>query len=424
MKNSLSFQFPVHKVQLNNGLKAMIIEDDSLPIICSTLTFNVGGQNLHNNKTGIAHLFEHMMFNGSKKYPNGQFDSILESQGGYSNAWTSRDFTSYFEMFPSKNIETILDMNRDRVQHLELTDKMLTSEKEVVKEERRMAVDDSIQGSQWEILYKNAFKYHTYKNPILGWMDDIASINLDDCQSFYEKYYASNNAILVLAGNIEAKYGFELIEQYYGNIQPFSLENVSPIIEPKQTEERYIHLEKPTKIEHLLIGYHSVNSKHEQFPVFDILQYLLSEGESSRLYKRLVYEHQITINCHANFHWGKDNELITFGFTVQNGHFGKDALDIFDDELTKFIENPIPKRELDKAKNMLLTSIVHDVSSLHGKCSTLTNHELLFGNAHTFFDLSSRYENVTEDNVKECVQQYLFKNNRTIIHVTPESNAV
>ncbi len=423
MKNNLSFQFPVHKVQLNNGLKAMIIEDNSLPIICSTITFDVGGQNLHNDKTGIAHLFEHMMFNGSKKYPKGQFDTILESQGGYSNAWTSRDFTSYFEMFPSKNIEQILDMDRDRIQNLALTESMLTSEREVVKEERRMAVEDSIQGTLWETLYKHAYTHHAYRNPIVGWMDDIASINLDDCQSFYEKYYAPNNAILVLAGNLHIETGVKLIETFYGDIQPFNLPDEEDVFEPTQSKQKYIQIEKPTDIEHVLIGYHAINTKHPSFPVLDILQFLLSEGESSRLHKRLVYEEQITINCHANFHWGKDNELLTIGFTVQNGYSGKDVLNILDDELQNFLDNPISQRELDKAKNMLFTSIVHDVSSLHGKCSTLTNHELLLGDSNTFFDLPNRYKSVTVEDVKQCAKQYLSKSNRTIVHVVPEGKS-
>ena len=202
--SSLNISFPVFKETLKNGLKILIIEDHSLPLVAYSTTFMVGSrnENLPKIKTGTSHLFEHLMFNGSKKYPKGNFDSIIESCGGYSNAWTSRDQTTYYELFTPENIKQIIDLEIDRFNNLSITNTILNAEKDIVKEERRLRIDNSLSGKMWELLYKNAYGKQAYHSPVLGWMKDINSITLNDCNYFYKTFYSINNSVITIAGDI------------------------------------------------------------------------------------------------------------------------------------------------------------------------------------------------------------------------------
>ena len=241
-------EYPVQSHILSNGLKVLTFENHSLPVVSMYTLYKVGSRNERPGITGISHLLEHMMFNGSKKFGPKEFDRILESGGGHSNAYTSRDLTVYYEDFASNLLETVIELDSDRMGWLNLSEELLSSESDVVKEERRMRTDNSVQGRLEEELYSASFQCHPYRWPIIGWMSDIENISVKDCKEYYKRYYAPNNAILVLAGDFQSNDALKMIEKHYGII-PAGSSPVSPnTIEPPQNGEKRIKFNKKVMI--------------------------------------------------------------------------------------------------------------------------------------------------------------------------------
>ncbi len=420
--NSLNISFPVFKETLKNGLKILIIEDHSLPLVAYSTTFMVGSrnENLPKIKTGTSHLFEHLMFNGSKKYPKGDFDSIIESCGGYSNAWTSRDQTTYYELFTPENIKQIIDLEIDRFNNLSITNTILNAEKDIVKEERRLRIDNSLSGKMWELLYKNAYGKQAYHSPVLGWMKDINSITLNDCNYFYKTFYSINNAVITIAGDINIENTITLIKNAYGSIP---MQNTPKFQEsPNQINKsnKIITLDMPAEMEMVLMGYPGSIGNQSDSPIIDILLYILTEGETSRLYRKLVYEKEHCTDIFGDFHWGFSNELITFGYRIHPGKNFKKVLTDFDVEILNICNKKINDTELQKAKNGIITSIVEELTTIANKAAKVVQFETLFGNYNKLFKLINIYNCITINQVHEIAQKYLNNNNRTIIHLIPE----
>ena len=211
-------KFPVEKYQLNNGLTVLLHEDHSVPTISYHTWFRVGSKNEEPGYTGIAHLFEHLMFKGAKRYTGKEFDRILQANGAVNNAFTSYDYTGYYENLPSDKLELAVDLESDRLVNLQVNAENLVSEREVVKEERRVRVDNSVGGFLSEMLYATVFKVHPYRWPVIGWMQDLDQIDLKKCREFYGSYYAPNNAVVIVAGDFDTKSAKALIDKYYSHL--------------------------------------------------------------------------------------------------------------------------------------------------------------------------------------------------------------
>ncbi len=407
-------------------MQVIIIEDNTLPIVCYNTTFRVGSRNEYEGRngqhgiTGISHLFEHMMFNGSKKYPQGEFDRLLESNGGYSNAWTSRDMTSYYEVFPPDQLELVMDMERDRMVDLDLTESMLSSEREVVKEERRMSVDNSVHGTMWELLYKNAFPHHPYHWPIIGWMDDISALTLEECQAYYRKFYSPSNAVLVICGDVQAHATLKQVESVYDNIPPVAVNPVSLTEEPLNTGEKWVDLKKPAEIENFLIGYPGCAGNSEDVAPLDVLQNILLEGDSSRMIRRLVHQKSLAMSVSGAFHWGLDPDLFYFGLQTQPEASGEDLMAEFDRLVEEVIHHAVTPSELQKAKNQLTSQLIHEIATITGKAAEVTNYLMHYDDPEMLFGMAERYNAVTEEDVRTVAEKYLQRENRTVIHLIPQ----
>jgi len=413
---------------LSNGMLVLIIEDHSLPIVCYNTTFKVGSRNEYQKTaqshgiTGMSHLFEHMMFNGSKKYGEGVFDQLLEANGGNSNAWTSKDMTSYYEVFPTDCLDLVIDMESDRMANLSLTKKMFNSERDVVKEERRMSIENSIPGTMWETLNKNAFTKHPYHWPVVGWMEDLNEITLSDCKSFYRKYYSPSNAILIIAGDVVYPNVIDKLESAYGSMPVAKLTDSQSITEPNNDGERMVEIHRPAELERWLMGYLGCAGNHRDTATLDIIQQIMGDGDSSRLVKKLVHDSQIAIDVSGTFHWGIDPDLFLFDFRVRPGISGDRVLGQFDKQIDRLSETLVSPRELQKAKNQLASQLIFEMSTLLGKSTEISNYYMIFNDYQMVFNMIDRYMNVTRQDVLTAAQTYLRRDNRTIVRVIPEKN--
>ncbi len=292
-------RFPVERDSLANGLRVLLLPDRSVPSICLAVAFHAGSKNEVPGTTGIAHLFEHMMFNGSARYAPKQFDQILERGGGYSNAFTTKDFTLYFEEFNSDLLTKSLDMEADRMRALKIDSENLEQERGIVKEERRMRVDDVPRSKLGEEMEAVAFDAHPYSQPVIGWMTDIDHISVEDCKRFFRTYYAPNNAVLCLAGDFDPAAAKPLIRQAFGDI-PRQTPPV-PVLESEDpaTGERRLSVELTAEQPAVAACYHMVARRDPDYLAYDLLARVLGNGESSRLFRDLVYEKEVASDVGA-----------------------------------------------------------------------------------------------------------------------------
>lgn len=410
----------IHRFNLGNGLKVIMVPDHRLPVMSQYTFYRVGSRNESTNVSGISHLFEHMMFKGSKKFGPGEFDTILESHGGYSNAYTTRDMTVYYESFPPHIVSTAMELNADRMGWLNLNPESLESERDVVKEERRMRTDNSITGILEELLYATAYKAHPYRWPVIGWMDDLNHITLQDCQEYFNRFYIPNNATLLLVGDCAVDNGARLVEQYYAGIPSHELPAGRFTTEPAQQGERRAVHYKQTQVESCMIGFHVPGVNNSDKFSLDILQTILGEGESSRFYNLLIYEKELVVSMSVEFEWCFDPSLFVVYAKLKPGKKVEEVESVIYSELEHIVQQGIKSEELQKAKTILLSSIIRGMKTAAGKGNRLGIIEMLLNDCQKVYELPAEYNQVTEHDVQLVVKKYFNERNRTVVSVLPE----
>src|SRR3954471_7279301 len=291
--------FPVEERRLDNGLQIRFLRDSSLPVCTLYSFFRVGSRNERPGITGISHLFEHMMFNGSRKYGPKEFDRRLESADGTSNAYTSNDLTAYYEDFASEALPLVLDLESDRMASLTIDDVSLAREREVVKEERRFRTDNDIDGMMDEAMGALAFLAHPYRWPVIGWMSDIEAITRQDCERYFRTWYAPNNCTAVLVGDFEPEAAFAQMERLYGPIPAGEPLPSVPPGEPPQKGERRAEIRYPSQAPAVLVGFRGPGGSDPDSLVLDLIETALSSGEGARLKRALVYEQELCVDAHV-----------------------------------------------------------------------------------------------------------------------------
>ncbi|HUE30412.1 MAG TPA: pitrilysin family protein, partial [Verrucomicrobiae bacterium] len=287
-RGGLAIELPVVAESLPNGLRILLHEDHSAPVISSYVFYRSGSRNERRGQTGIAHLFEHMMFNGGKKFGPGKFDDLIEGNGGSTNGYTTHDYTAYLNNFPKEALPVVLDLESDRMANLALTKQNLEQERGIVMEERGLRTDNNVSGAMNEALYLHAFVESPYHWSVIGFMADIKRITLDEARDYFKTYYAPNNATLVLAGDLEPKAAMVLVRRYFGAIRRGPPAAAMPASEPPQDGERRVAVRKNAELPAVLIGYHGVRATDADRPVLDVIEQLLANGDSSRLHEDLV----------------------------------------------------------------------------------------------------------------------------------------
>ncbi len=420
-ENQLRLKLDVEKYTLKNGLNVLLYEDHSVPLVSYHTWFRVGSKNEKPGLTGMAHLFEHMMFKGTAKYPAEKFDQILQSNGAVNNAFTSNDYTGYYIDAPSDKLEVLMDLESDRMTHLEVTEANLKSEREVVKEERRMRTENSVQGTLFELIFGAVFKVHPYRWPVVGYMEDLNRMKVSDCIAFYKKFYAPNNATLVIAGDINISKVKQLVEKYYGAIPPsMNLEKSEYQSEPFQRGERSQQISKEVQTPTIGVAFKTSKAGADDSYALDLLSNILGSGESSRLHRRLVYKEQNALSIQAFNYTLQDDGIFGIITSLRSGVKEEPVLQGIFGEIWRLKKALISDEELQKAKNSVMTDYVDSLKTIHGKANIIAMNETLFGDYQMFFKDLDRYNAVTKEKIQAVAEQYLKPEQRSIIRIYPK----
>ncbi len=411
----------VQEATLPNGLRIRLAPSDAVPTISYYTFFKVGSRNERPGITGISHLFEHMMFNGAKKYGPGAFDQVLESAGGSSNAYTSNDLTVYYEDFVSEALEKVIDLESDRMRSLAIGDRMLKSERQVVIEERRLRVDNEISGMMDEELGTLVYKAHPYRWPVIGWMKDIENITKEDCMEYFRTYYAPNNATVYVVGDFDSRKTLALIKRYYGDIKKGP--SAPPVIdaEPQQKGERRAEVRHPAQAPSVLIGYHAPSARSDDAVVLDVLQYVLSVGQSSRLTRELVYQQELAVSVSMDWTWRFDPGTLLLQLELKPGAKPEQVERALYAQLEAVATAGITEHELQKAKNNLKAHLLRELSTNNGRANALGTYEQMLGSWKDGLALPSRYEAVTAEQVKIAAAKYFRAENRSVVTLIPQT---
>lgn len=414
--------FPVQTRTLKNGLKVLVQEDASIPNVAFYTFYRIGARNERPGTTGISHFFEHMMFNGAKKYGPGAFDQVMEAFGGNNNAYTSKNITVYQDWFPAglDNLEKIFDMEADRIRDLAFDPKLIESERGVVASERRSSVENSNQGILYEQLYATAYTAHPYMWPVLGWMSDIQGWTMADLQNHFRMGYAPNNATLVVVGAVKTEDVFRLAEKY---LEPIPSREAPPqltTVEPEQRGERRVIVRKPAQLPLFMVGFHVPPTKHPDSVVLQIISTLLTQGQSSRLVKRMVDQEQLALSV-GGFR-GQDFDPGLFMFSVQP-RAGVDPAaceKVLYEELKRLADAPVSDAELSKARNLLLANFYRQLKTINDRGNALGTYEVFFGDYRKLFSADAELAKVSAADIQRVAAAIFKADNRTVATLVPE----
>ncbi len=405
---------------LKNGLKLLIHEDHSIPTVVTYIFYRIGSRNEGPGTTGLSHFFEHMMFNGAKKYGPKEFDRVMEAAGGANNAYTDQDVTVYQDWFPGTALELIFDLESDRIKNLSFAPKMVESEREVVASERRTSVEANNGGLLDEQLWAAAYVAHPYQWPVIGWMSDIERWKMEDLKRHFEMGYAPNNAIMVVAGDIKSADVLKLARHFLEPIKPRAAPRPVTTVEPEQPGERRVRVVKFAQLPMLEVGYHVPQTAHPDHYALEVLQTILFFGQSSRLYLRLVDRDQLALSVEGGMKFAIDPTLFNiFVQPKENVPLERVEAALYE-ELDRVKDEPVTDRELRKARNVLLAGFYRQLKTVDGKAHALGNYELFLGDYHKLFDAVGEYEKVTSNDVKRVARQYFGEKNRTVAMLIPE----
>lgn len=405
---------------LRNGMKFMVLEDHSIPNANFYTFWKVGARNEVHGITGLSHFFEHMMFNGAKKYGPKQFDRVMEANGGSNNAYTTENTTVYTDWFQSGALETIFDLEADRIRDLAIDPKMVESERGVVLSERSTGLENSNYRVISELVKSVAFVEHPYMFPVIGFESDIKKWTQADLERYFKTYYSPNNAVAVVVGDITAAQVRKLAEQYIEPIPAQPLPDSIRTVEPPQNGERRVTTYKDVATPNILLAYHTPATRHPDYYALDLLSGVLSAGNSSRLVKALVLDSTIASRAFTNFGESFDPNLFyIYGIAASNVSAEQLERSILN-QIDKVIAEGISDAELQKLKNQKLMEFYRTMETINGKANSLGTYELFFGDYKKLYEAPALYEKVTKEDVQRVARTYLTARNRTVGYLLPE----
>ena len=409
---------------LANGLQVVLLEDHSTPIVHAEIWYHVGSKNEKPGRTGFAHLFEHMMFKGSKNVEPEGHPSWISSVGGQSNAYTNEDATVFWQTFPAQYLPLVLWLEADRLASLRIDEKVFQTEREVVKEERRMRVENQPYGRLNEIVYDQAFTVHPYKHPTIGSMKDLEAASIEDVRDFFRTYYVPNNATLVIVGDFDTKEATELVEKHLGRV-PKSTRPVPRDIpkEPPQTKERRVRLDENWPLPAVVVAHHITFDGHPDSYPLHIASKVLSDGESSRIYRKLVYDKQLALAAFGGGNIIEDPNLFFAVAIVQPGQRPEEAVDALIAELDRLRNEPISEGELQQAKNQFARDYILSRESNKDKASHLGHAVVIHNDVKTADGEFDIFMNTTAADVQRVAQTYFKPENRLVLTIMPRGSS-
>jgi len=405
---------------LPNGLTVVTSEDHSTPIVHLNLTYHVGSKNEKPGRTGFAHLFEHLMFKGSQNVIPEAHTSYVASVGGQSNAYTTDDETVFWETVPSQYLPMVLWLEADRMATLRIDKDTFTNEREVVKEERRMRVDNQPYGRLNEIIYDQAFTVHPYKHATIGSMVDLEAASVEDVRDFYRTYYVPSNATLTLVGDFDAAQALQLVTQYIGRVPKADREVPRDIPkEPAQTKEKRVTLAEPWPLPAVVVAHHiTYDGNPDSYPLH-IAAKVLSDGQSSRIYKKLVYDKQMAVAAFGSANLIEDPNLFYAVAIVQPGHSTDEVANALIAEFDRLKTEPITARELQRTKNQFARDYILGRESNQQKAGVLSHAVVIHNDIKTADGEFDIFQNITVADVQRVARTYFTAENRMVLTLMP-----
>jgi zinc protease len=399
---------------LNNGMKFIVLESSAIPNANMYTFWKVGSRNEAPGTTGLSHFFEHMMFNGSKNYGPKMFDRTMEANGGANNAYTNSDVTVYQDWFPASSLETVFKLEGDRIAHLSIDPKMVESERGVVLSERSTGLENSNVRMLMQELNSVAYVAHPYAIPTIGWESDIKAWTLQDLQHYFRTYYAPNNAVSVIVGDVKVDEVKKLATKYFGSIPKRAAPPAVRTVEPEQKGERRLFVAKPSATAaNLMVAYKVPQAGAAEYYALDVLQSLLTDGKTSRLYKALV-EQQLATSVGSYNTDGFDPGLL-YMFTVAAAGVEPAKVEkAMLDAIEKVAKDGVSEEELQKVKNAKLLGIYRAQETINGKAQMLGNYDVFFGDYKKAFEAPAAYEKLTTGEIQAVAAKYLKKSLRTV----------
>lgn len=406
---------------LANGLKIIVWPNHAIPSANYYTFYKVGSRNERPGITGLAHFFEHMMFNGTSKRAPGEFDRTMEASGGSNNASTSSDLTIYTDWFPASALGTIFDLEGDRMANLAFDPKVIESEREVVYSERRSSVDNDNFGTLMEQMQAAAYIAHPYHIPTIGWPSDIEHWTSADLKQFFKTYYAPNNAVLVIVGDVNPDEVFALANRHLAPLAKQPAPTPVTTVEPEQLGERRLVVERADAQSPILAyAFHTgLGAGSKNHPTLELLSTILAEGQSSRLHQRLVEQEQAAVSAGAFAEAGLDPGLLWVYAMLPPGGDLAQVEALLDDELSKIATDGVSAVELEKARNLKLSEFWRGMSTINGKAQALGSAEVFEGDFRKAFDVPAAFNAVTATDIQTLAKKILRKQNRTTGSILP-----
>jgi zinc protease len=411
-------------VRLSNGLRVIVSEDHSAPTFSIAVTYNVGSADEKAKRTGFAHLFEHMMFKGSENVGPGEHFALVFNNGGEMNGTTNEDRTLYFETLPANQLELALFMESDRMRSLDITKANLDNQRNAVQEERRLGVDNQPYGKTFERIGEQAYDNPAYHHSVIGSMEDLNAASVDDVATFFKTYYAPNNAVLSIVGDVDTKKTMALIEKYFGPISRQPQPKRPDLAEAPHTAERRSTIEDPlARLARIDIAWVTPPAGTPDFDALDVVSWVLSSGRSARLNQTVVREKQLATTASAFNPDRRGPGLFQVAATVAPGKSPADVEAALLEEVEKLKTGPIADWEIDKAHNYAIRQQAGAVTSTLTRAIQLGEYALFYDNPGLINTRADRYQKVTASDVQRVARQYLTKENRSVIVTTPKAGA-
>jgi zinc protease len=404
----------VRSTMLANGMKVIVWPDHDIPNVALYNWVRAGSRNEGPGITGLAHFFEHMMFNGTTKRKPGEFDRLMESQGGSNNAFTNDDVTVYQDWLPRAALDMVFDLEADRIANLAFVPEVIESERGVVFSERRLRIEDNNGGFLTEQVQSTAFIAHPYQFPTIGWPSDIQSWSMDDLRTFYRTYYAPNNLTLVLAGDVRPEEGFALARKYF---EPIPRQDPPPPVrtrEPEQVGERRLVARRKAQTPLLQYAYKAPQASDPRGPAVSLLLSVLVEGDASRLHRLLVEDKKLAIDVSGYWQEGFDPGLFWLSLTLPEGADTDEVQRVLDAELVKVASEGVTEAELRRAKNLTSSAFWKKFATIDGKAELLGVYEVFHGDWQKLFEAPAAFERVTRGDVQAVAKDVLDRRRRTV----------
>jgi zinc protease len=411
----------VQRWRLGNGLTVLVLVDTSAPIASYHTWFNVGSRHERPGKTGLAHLFEHLMFNETENLRAGMFDRKLEENGAETNAATWVDWTYYHDSVPADRIKLAVKLEAERMARLVLREPQIASEKEVVANERRYRVDDDVEGAASELLYKTAFASHPYGWPTIGWMEDIKGFSPEDCAAFYRTYYAPNNATIVAVGDVNEHDLLLTIRDAYGDIPSQTIPPEDILPEPVQLEGRTVELRKPTATEKLLLAHKGPALGDADHAAMTVLNEVLYGGRASRLFRALVVDNELATDVRGWVSTFRDPGLFECWATARGNHTTGEIQLVIEEAFDLVRREVVSDAEVARAKARLELGMLQQLETIPGKAEQIGFFETVIGDPAYAFRRVDAFRRSTASDLRRTARRYLVDAARTIVRVLPEA---